>query len=62
MEESLYKAEEDAAEEVVEEVSAHMKMVFTSQMSPVTLKINSRTNSQMIQEKEQQRARCAICS
>ena len=45
------EVEEDTDEEVVEEAEAHMKMELTSQMSPVTLKIQSGPHSQKIQGK-----------
>ena len=45
----MYKVEEDTAEEVMEEAAAHMEMELISHMSPVTLTIQSRTYSKMIQ-------------
>ena len=49
MEEEVNKIEEDTSEELAEGSAAHIKMEFTSQMSPVTLNIWSGTHSQMIQ-------------
>ena len=49
VEEYVEKVEEDTSEEVVEEAAPHMKMELTSYISPVTLKIQSGTHSQMIQ-------------
>ena len=43
------EVEEDTSNEVVEGAAVHMKMEFKSQMSPVTLKIQSWPNSQTIQ-------------
>ena len=51
MEEELYELDQDAAEEVMEEVVAHMKIELVSQMSPITLKIQSGPHSQTIQGK-----------
>ena len=42
-------------EEFVEEKVAHMKTGLKSNMSPVTLNIQRRLHSKMIQEKGQQR-------
>ena len=47
----VYKLEDDMSEEVVEEAAIHMKMELTSQISPVTLKIQSGPQSQTIQVK-----------
>ena len=41
MEEEVYEVEEDTSKEVVEGEEVHMKMELTSQISPVTLNINS---------------------
>ena len=47
----MENVEEDASEEFVEEAEGHMKMEFSSQMSPVTLKIQSGLKYQTRQEK-----------
>ena len=49
--EEMENVEEDASEEFVEEAEGHMKMEFSSQMSPVTLKIQSGLKYQTRQEK-----------
>ena len=54
--------EEEAAEEVVEEAEAHMKMELKYQMSLVTLKIKSGTHSQTIQGKGSLRTSCTESS
>ena len=51
VEEEAGELKEDTDEEVVEEAAAHMKMELTSQMSPVTLKIQIGSHSQTIQGK-----------
>ena len=51
MGEEADEAEEDTDEEVVEEVAAHMKIELVSQMSPITLKIQSGPHYQTIQGK-----------
>ena len=43
--------DEAGADEVVEEVAANIKMGLTSQMSPVTLNMQSGTHSRTRQEK-----------
>ena len=48
VEEDLDKGEEDTSKEVVERAAAHMKMELTSQMSSITLKIQSGPHSQKI--------------
>ena len=53
------KVEEDTSKEVVEEVAEHMKMELTSQMSPVTLKIQSGLHYQKIHGKGSLRTRYA---
>ena len=50
-EEEVDEAEKDTPKEVLEGAAAHMKMEFKSQMSPVTLNIQSGTQSQTIQGK-----------
>ena len=51
MEEEADKEQDAVADaEVVEEVSAHMKMWFTYHMSPITLKKKSGLHSQTRQE------------
>ena len=45
----MYKAEEDSAEEVMDEAAVYMKTVLISHMSPVTLKIQSGPHSRMRQ-------------
>ena len=45
------EVEEDTAKEVMGEAESQMKMAFTSQMSPVTLKIKGGSLSQKKQEK-----------
>ena len=62
VEEEVYKVEKDASEEVMEEAVAHTKMVLTSQMSPITLKIKSGTQSKTIQGKISLRTRYAKSS
>ena len=42
----MYKVDEEAEEEVMQEAAAHIKMGLSSQMSPVTLKIQSGLNCQ----------------
>ena len=59
MDEEVDEVEEDMSKEVVEGASAHMKMEFTSQISPVTLNILSGTYSQTIQGKVSPRTRYA---
>ena len=49
VEEEVDELEEDMSKEVVEGAAAHMKMELTSQISPVTLNINSGPQSQTIQ-------------
>ena len=49
--EELNEVEEYAAEEFVKETADNIKMVFTSHMSPITLKIQSRPNSLIRHEK-----------
>ena len=51
MDEDVDESEEETPEEVMEGLALHMKMEFTSQMSPVTLKIQSGPHSQTIQGK-----------
>ena len=51
VEEEVDKVEEDMPEEVVEGAAAHMKMELTSQMSPITLKIQSGPHYKTIQGK-----------
>ena len=51
MEEEVGEVEEDTSKEVVEGAAVHIKMKLTSQMSPVTLKIQSGPHSQTIQGK-----------
>ena len=51
MEEEVDKLEEDTSKEVVEGSAAHMKMELTSQMSPITLKIQSGPHPQTMQGK-----------
>ena len=48
--EEVDDAEEDTTKEVVEEAAAHMEMVLTYHMSPVTLKMQSRTHYQKKQK------------
>ena len=48
--EEVEDTEEDAANEFMEQVVAHMKMGLKSRMSPVTLKMKSGQNSQMRSE------------
>ena len=43
--------EKDTVKEVVEEAVAHLKMVLTSHMSPITLMMQSWSHSQTRQEK-----------
>ena len=62
VEEYVDKVEEDTAEEVLEKAAPHMKMELTSQISPVTLKIQSGPHSQMIQGNGSLRTRCAQSS
>ena len=47
----MYKADEEAAEEVTKKVTAHMIMGLTSQRSHVTLKMRSELHYQKRQEK-----------
>ena len=49
--EDMDEVEEDTAKEVMGEAESQMKMAFTSQMSPVTLKIKGGSLSQKKQEK-----------
>ena len=56
------EVEEYTAKEVVEEVAAHMKMELVSQMSPITLKIQSGPHSQTIQVKGSLKTRYAQSS
>ena len=51
------KVEQDTSKEVVEGAVVHMKMELTSQMSPVTLKIQSGPHYQTIQGKLSLRTR-----
>ena len=53
------KVEDDTDEEVVEEAAANMKTELTSQISPVTFNIHSRTHSQTIQVRGSLITRCA---
>ena len=62
LEEEVDEIEEETSEEVVEGEVAHMKMELTSQMSPVTLKIQSGPHSQRIKGKGSLRARYAQIS
>ena len=62
VEEDLDKVEEDTAEKLVEEAAAHMKMELKSNMSPITLKIQSGTQTQTIKGKESLRTRYAQIS
>ena len=57
LEEEVYEVEEETSNEVVEGALAHMKMELTSQMSPVTLKIQSGPHSQTVQGKVSLRTR-----
>ena len=47
----VVEVEEDTSEEVVEGAALHMKMELTSQMSPITLKIQSGPHPQTMQGK-----------
>ena len=49
VEEEVDEGEEDTSKEVVEGTAAHMKMEFTYQMLPITLKIQRGPHSQTIQ-------------
>ena len=49
--EEVGEVQEETSEEVVEAAAAHMKIELTSQISPVTLKIQSGPHSQTIQVK-----------
>ena len=51
MEEEVDEVEEDTNKEVMEEAAAHMKMELISQMSLVSLKIQSGPHSQTMQGK-----------
>ena len=62
VEEDVEEVQEDTSKDVVEEAVAHMKMELTYQMSPVTLKIQSRPHSQNIQVKGSLRTRYAQSS
>ena len=53
------KVEKDTDEEFVEETTAHMKMELTSHISPVNLKIQIWTYSQLIKGKGSLRTRYA---
>ena len=59
VEEEVDEVEEDTYKDVVEGAAEHMKMELTSQMSPVTLKIQSEPHSQTIQGKGSLRNRYA---
>ena len=62
VEEEVDEVEEETSEEVVEGSAAHIKMELTSQMSPITLKIQSGPHSQTIQIKGSLRTRYAQSS
>ena len=62
MEEEVGEVEEDTSKEVVEGAAVHIKMKLTSQMSPVTLKIQSGSHSQIIKGKGSLRTRYAQSS
>ena len=62
MEEEVNDLEEETSKEVVEGEAEHMKMELKSQVSPVTLKIQSRLHSQTIQGKRSLRNRYAKIS
>ena len=62
VEEEMDKVEEDTSKEVVEGSADHMKMELTSQMSPITLKIQSGPHYQKIQVKGSLRSRYAQSS
>ena len=62
MEEELDELDEYTSKEVVEMAAAYMKMEFTSQMSPITLRIKSGPHSQTIQGKESLKTRYAQSS
>ena len=62
MEEEVGEVEEDTSKEVVEGAAVHIKMKLTSQMSPVTLKIQRGPHSQTIQGKLSLRTRYAQIS
>ena len=62
MEEEVEEVEEDISEEFTEEAAAYMKMKLTSEMSPVTLKIQSGLHSQTIHVKVSLRTRYAQSS
>ena len=57
LEEEVEKVEEEKSKGYVEEALAHMKTEFTSQMSPVTLEIQSGTNYQTIKGRVSLRTR-----
>ena len=61
-EEKEEEVEEDTAKEVVGEAAAHMKTEMIYHMSPITLKIQSGSHSQMIQGRGSLRTRCAKSS
>ena len=62
VEKEVENLDEDTADEVLEEAVAHMKMELTSQMSPVTLKIQSGLHYQKIHGKGSLRTRYAQSS
>ena len=45
----VYQVEGGTAKEILEEVAAHMKMGLTSQMSPITFKMQSGPHCQIKQ-------------
>ena len=49
MGEEVDKLEDYAAKEVMEELAAHMKMILTTHMSPITFNMSSGLHSLMIQ-------------
>ena len=62
VEEDVNEVEQDTSKEVVEGAAAHMRMELTSQILPVTLKIQSGLHSQRIQGKVSLRTRYAQSS
>ena len=52
---SVYKVEEEAAEEVMEKAASHMKNLLKYYMSPITLNMKSGPHSRKRQEKGYQR-------
>ena len=60
--EDVYKVEEYTSKEVMDGAVAHIKIQFTSHMSPVILKIHSGSHSQTLQVKGSLRTRYAQSS